>query len=67
MRPGRAAVAAIVSGTVVAFLGWNASHEVESQERAGSISTAYAGKYNAVAMRGGDAAMRRTVQHMISW
>ena len=65
MRPGRAVLAAIVSSAAVVFLGWNASHQVESQERTVGFSTAYAEKYNAAEMRGGDAAMRRTMQRMI--
>jgi hypothetical protein len=68
MRPGRAVVAAIVSVSIVSYLGWNASHEVASQEGSAGFSTVYAAnivKYNAADMRGGDVAMRRAVQRMI--
>jgi hypothetical protein len=68
MRPGRAVVMAIVSSSVFAFLGWNAPHEVESQERVVGVPAVYAAnvaKYNAADMRGGGVAMRRAVQRMI--
>jgi hypothetical protein len=69
MRPGRAVIAVVVSAAALGAFGWNASHEVVSEEtgavQLAGAAPAYAGKYNPVELRGGSAEMRRTVQRMI--